>query len=413
MTASVRERMRHAVAHHAASAPRPPVSPAREPDALPPIEKILGGDWHETEHGPVFVRDEWYPLDHEHGAFPLRAALEVGGTPLAHLLGAPHAPHPENLAFFDIETTGLSGGTGTYVMLAGLGSYEDGAFRMRQYFLADLAHERAMLAMLAEDLRRFDGMVTYNGRAFDVPVVETRLTMARLASPWRGWPHFDLLPPVRRLYRHRMAGCRLADAERRLLRIERLDDVPGWLIPSLYFDYLRAGRASPLRGVFRHNAEDVLSLVGVLAALGCLLAGDPLDPDDAAAVARWWEHAGEPHRAMALYRQALPWLEGGDDWAWAAQRHAALCKRFGERDEAASLWSRLVAHGDRASALELTMHLEHRVRDHGGAERIALALLRDAAGLERVALEHRLARLRRKLGNGGYEPGARHSVRTG
>ncbi len=85
-------------------------------------------------------------------------------------------------------------------------------------------------------------------------------------------PHFDLLHPVRRLYRHRMPGCRLADAERRLLRIDRPDDVPGWLIPSLYFDYLRAGRAAPLRGVFRHNAEDVLSLVGVLATLGRLLS---------------------------------------------------------------------------------------------------------------------------------------------
>jgi len=396
MTVSVRERMRHAVAHNAASASPPPSPPARESDQLPPIEKILGGDWHETEHGPVFVRDDWYPLDHEHGAMPLGAALEVGGTPLAHLLGGAAAPHPANLAFFDVETTGLSGGTGTYVVLAGLGSYEDGAFRMRQYFLADLAHERAMLAMLANDLRRFDGLVTYNGRAFDVPVVETRLTMARLASPWHGKPHFDLLPPVRRLYRHRMAGCRLADAERRLLRIERPDDVPGWLIPSLYFDYLRAGRASPLRGVFRHNAEDVLSLVGVLASLARLLAGDPLDPNDAVAVARWWEHAGEPHRAMALYRQALPWLEGGDDWAWAAGRHAALCKRFGDRDEAAGLWSQLLAQGDRASALELAMHFEHRVRDHRAAERIAAALVQDAVGLERAALEHRLARVRRK-----------------
>jgi hypothetical protein len=268
---------------------------------------------------------------------------------------------------------------------------------MRQYFLADIAHERAMLAMLAADLRRFDGLVTYNGRAFDVPFVETRLTMARLRSPCDGMPHFDLLHPVRRLYRHRMPGCRLADAERRLLRIERPDDVPGWLIPSLYFDYLRAGRASPLRGVFRHNAEDVLSLVGVLASLGRLLSGAPLDPEDGAAVARWWEHAGEPHRAMRLYREALPWLEGDDDWTWAASRHAALCKRFGHREEAAGLWRSLWAQGDAAAGVELAMHLEHYARDLAPAEDVTLALLREARGAERAALEHRLARLRRKL----------------
>lgn len=394
MSTALRERMRHAVATHADAA-RTSARRA-EPASLPPIAQILRGDWHEPEYGPVFVRDEWYTLDHEHGALPLRSALGVEAAALARLLGAVEAPHPSRLAFFDIETTGLSGGTGTYIVLAGLGSFEDGAFRMRQYFLADVAQERAMLAMLAADLRRFDGIVTYNGRAFDVPFVETRLTMARLPSPCGGMPHFDLLHPVRRLYRHRMPGCRLADAERRLLRIDRPDDVPGWLIPSLYFDYLRAGRAAPLRGVFRHNAEDVLSLVGVLATLGRLLSDDVPDPEDAVAAGRWWEHAGEPHRAMRLYREALPWIEGGDDWAWAASRHAALCKRFGDREEAAALWRRLWVEGERAAGLELAMHLEHHLRDVAGAESLTLALLQRAGDVEGAALEHRLARLRRK-----------------
>ncbi len=238
-----------------------------------------------------------------------------------------------------------------------------------------------------------------------MPVVETRLTMARVASPWAGWPHFDLLHPMRRLYRHRMPGCRLADAERRLLRIERPDDIPGWLIPSLYFDYLRAGRAAPLRGVFRHNAEDVLSLVGVLARLARLLDGEALDPEDAVAVARWWEHAGEPQRAMGLYREALPWLEGGDDWAWAARRHAGLCRRHGGRHESVPLWEALHGLGDRAAGLQLAIHLEHHARDPLAAERITRALIDGAPLAERDALEHRLARLRRKLGAAGLRRG--------
>src|SRR3990172_4704619 len=121
-------------------------------------------------------------------------------------------------------------------------------FRLRQSFLGGLRHERAMLAMLAEDLARFEAVVTYNGRAFDVPIVESRLTMARLPSPYRSMAHFDLLHPVRRLYAHRMPGCRLAEAERRLLRLDRPDDVPGYLIPPLYRDYPLAGRARPPRG---------------------------------------------------------------------------------------------------------------------------------------------------------------------
>ena len=393
-TAAVRDRLRHAVGQQAAAAPRPA---APVPEDLPPIAQILRGDWHETAEGPVFVRDDWFPLDHCHGTLPLAAALDAAPDSLAHLLGAIEAPDAARLAFFDIETTGLAGGTGTYVVLAGLGSYEDGAFRMRQYFLAGPAYERAMLAMLADDLGRFDGLVTYNGRAFDVPFVEARMTLARLRAPLDRLAHFDLLHPVRRLYKHRMPGCRLADLEHRLLRFERTDDIPGSLIPSLYFDYVRAGRASPLRGVFRHNAEDVLSLVGVLATLGRLLGGETLDPDDAAAVGRWWEHAGDTARAARLYAEALPWLEGGEDWTWVASRLARLHKRSGERERAVALWNELWAQGDRGAGLELAKHFEHRARDPRPAMEVTRALLIRAPEAERIALEHRFSRLLRKL----------------
>ncbi|MDP9238319.1 MAG: ribonuclease H-like domain-containing protein [Chloroflexota bacterium] len=397
---ALKDRLRYAVSAHA-TAVRPPPHPSAA--APPPIAQILRGDWHETAHGPVFVRDEWFPLDHHHGAFPLGCALDATAASLACLLNGGAAPAPARLAFFDIETTGLSSGTGTYMVLAGLGSYETAApgepaaFRMRQYFLADLAHERAMLAMLADDLARFDGLVTYNGRAFDMPFVQSRLTLSRLRYPCDGLPHFDLLHIVRRLYKHRMPGCKLAEAERRLLRIDRPDDVPGSLIPSIYFDYLRAGRVSPLRAVFRHNAEDVLSLVGVLAQTAALFSRVDLDPEDAVAVARWWELVGEPGRAAALYRSSLRWLEGGEDWGWAAMRLARLCRRSGEREEAAALWQYLWAQCDRASGVELAKHLEHHARDLGAAAEVTRALLVRAEDAQRIRLVHRLARLERKL----------------
>jgi uncharacterized protein YprB with RNaseH-like and TPR domain len=404
MTAAVAlDRMRHAVRARGGTSP-----PASNLDALavsnrsmnPALAQILRGEWHDTAHGAVFVCDEWLPLEHEHGALALRSALNADRRALSLLLGSA-APELSRLAFFDIETTGLAGGTGTYVVIAGLGSYERAAageplaFRMRQYFLADIAGERAMLAMLGDDLRRFDGLVTYNGRTFDVPFVETRLTLSRLPSPYPDLAHFDLLHPVRRLYRHRMPSCRLADAERRLLRVERPDDVPGSLIPQLYFDYLRAGRIAPLRGVMRHNADDVLSLVGVLARLAALFTDERLDPEDAVAVARWWEREGEEGVASALYRDALPWLQGGGDWQWAAARHARLCRRSGARDEASALWGELWAAGDRAAGLELAKHLEHHSRDLAAAERVTRGLLAGASDAERMTLTARMERLRR------------------
>jgi uncharacterized protein YprB with RNaseH-like and TPR domain len=397
------DRLRHAIAAYQSAQPRvaPPPSAVLHGQDLPPIEQILRGEWHDTPHGPVFLRDDWFPLNHTHGIIALGGVLEADPDALAALLRTRRAPHPERYAFFDIETTGLSGGTGTYVVLAGMGSFErtlpgePPSFRLRQYFLAGPQHERAMLHMLAEDLARFEAVVTYNGSAFDVPVVETRLTLARLPSPYRGMAHLDLLHPVRRLYAHRMPGCRLAEAERRLLRLDRPDDVPGYLIPALYRDYLLAGRASPLRGVFRHNAEDVLSLVGVLAALASLIARDDHDPDDAVAVGRWCERAGQPRRAMRLYRAALPWIEGGDDWAWAASRHAMLCKRHQPREEAVAIWRRLWEAGDRVAGLELAKHLEHRERAFEEAAAVVTVLLQNA-GANGEDLSYRLARIQRR-----------------
>lgn len=398
-TAATLERLRHAVGVHV-TAVRPPPPVARE---LPPLADLLRGEWHETAHGAVFVRDEWYPLEHLHGSLPLGCALEAAPSAFASLLGAAEAPSAARLAFFDIETTGLSGGTGVYMVLAGLGSYECAApgeplaFRMRQYFLADLAQERAMLTMLAADLGRFEGLVTYNGRAFDMPFVQTRMTLSRLPHSLGDLRHIDLLHIVRRLYKHRMPGCRLAEAERRLLRIERPDDIPGSLIPAIYFDYLRAGRVGPLRGVFRHNADDVLSLVGVLARVASLFSQADLDPDDAVAVARWWEYAGQRERAVRLYRSALPWLEGSADWVWASSRLAQLCRRAGNRNEAVACWAALWQKGDRAAGLAMAKHLEHGARDVVAAMEITSALLEGAAGDEQKALDHRLARLHRKL----------------
>lgn len=379
--------MRRAVAVHAAAQPAPKPPPSRD---LPPIDRILQGAWQETPHGPAFIRDEWFAFDHLHGTLPLSAPLRACPDALALLCGA-EAPEPGRLAFFDIETTGLAGGTGTYIVLAGLGTFEEHGFRLRQYFLADIAGECAMLSLLAEDLARCRGIVTYNGRAFDVPCLETRMALSRQQHTCRDLPHFDLLHAVRRLYKHRMPGCKLAEAERRLLRIERHDDLPGRLIPALYFDYVRAGRAAPLRPVFRHNADDVLSLVGLLAALARLLTvNEPLDPEDAVAVARWWELARRPERALPLYREALPWLEGGDDWAWAAGRYARLCRRAGARHEAVAHWLKLWGQGDAAAGLELAKHLEHRERDFDSAAAITRELL--AAGND-PAFEHRLTRL--------------------
>ncbi len=409
---SLRDRLRHAArVHSEATRARESESPAggapsgnaSSLDAGPPREalaKILGGEWRETDAGPVFVREVWFPLAHRHGRARLSEVTELSDEELGTALGESAVPPVESLGFFDLETTGLSGGTGTYFFLAGLGSFAQRSgelsFRLRQYFLADLTHERALLALLRRDLNACSAVVTYNGRGFDLPLVETRMLLAREEIPAARERNFDLIYPVRRLYRHRLPTCRLADAERELLAVARGEDVPGWKAPAIYFDYLRAGRIAPLRGVLAHNADDVLSTTLLLAHLASLFRSEELAPPDTASVARWWEYRSEPERARTLYASALPRLEGSDDWFWAAERHAFLCKRAGERDEAARLWRRLWSRGNRRAGLELAKHLEHHARDLAAAEDVTRRLSDGAPRNERDALAHRLRRLERK-----------------
>ena len=409
-SSSFKERLRQAVRQHVhpkadgdASVEAGSVAalPEKRGVSAAAVESILGGKWIETEHGRALIVDVEYPLDHTHGGGAIGAFLRSAPSARGCLLPDDLDTPPQAFGFFDIETTGLSGGTGTYCFLAALGTFTENAFRVRQYFLADLLEERAMMTVLTDDLRSCEVVVTYNGRCFDVPCVDTRMLLARFPSPFEHAYNLDLLYTVRRLYRHRLESCRLSDAEQGLLGFQRDDDIPGWMAPSLYFDYLRAGRVAPLRGVLRHNRDDVLSTLGLLAHATELFANESPKPEDAVALARWWEQTGGGERARKLYAGALPKLEGEDDWPWAATRHAFLCKRAGEREEAARWWQRRWEHGDRRAGLELAKHFEHWKRDLLSAERITSDLLDSSTGDDSGALEHRLSRVRRKLSRRG------------
>ncbi|HEY8489675.1 MAG TPA: ribonuclease H-like domain-containing protein [Dehalococcoidia bacterium] len=408
----LRDRLRLALgtdASPAAAAAPPAWGPPR-----PALERHLPGAWLETALGPAFVLEERWPLDHAHGRLPLERVREVPGAALARLAGHASLARLDlaRTVFLDVETTGLAGGTGTYVFLVGVGHLDGGSFRLRQYLLADLRHEPAMLDALAGFLAGFEGVVTYNGRAFDLPLIQTRLTLNRLPADLDRLLHLDLLPPARRFYRGRLPSCRLAEIERSVLSFFRRDDVPGWLVPSAYFRYLRTGDPSGLRGVVRHNALDILSLVALTAHLGGLLDGrTPDGPLDCLAAAAVEERDGYLDRAAALYRLALEHALPEPERAAVRQRLARLCRRLGRWEEAAEQWAALAfrpGNRDLGPLVELAKVYEHRLRRFDQAAAVverALALVERhhalvaprAAARHRADLEHRLARLRRRL----------------
>jgi uncharacterized protein YprB with RNaseH-like and TPR domain len=298
-----------------------------------------------------------------------------------------------SLAFIDTETTGLAGGAGTLVFLVGVGACDGDAFVLRQYFLLDPGDEPALLATLIDDLAPRTGWVTYNGRAFDLPLLETRLTVNRRRGALGQRPHLDLLTPTRRLYRGRLPSCSLGDVERHVFAIAREDDdVPGWLIPQLYHDYLRTGNPREMRRVIYHNTVDILSMVTLAAHLLEVFA-TPFDsgprtaragggeaspaaraaavhpaepaPADLLRLACWHADNGRPAEAEPAFQRALAGKLSLTDRELGLNRLAALLKKQGRRAEAVPAWEQLASFSldDPAPFVELAKYFEWHARD--------------------------------------------------
>lgn len=169
--------------------------------------------------------------------------------------------------FFDTETTGLAGGVGTRAFMIGASDWVDGQLRVRQLTITTTGAEQAMLEAFRSWLQPDTLLVSYNGRSYDAPLLAGRFRLARMGAPLQGIDHLDLLYPTRRRYKGRWENCRLATIERNALGIVREDDLPGSEAPAAWLCYLRGGSAATLRGVLRHNHQDLVTLAALLLHL--------------------------------------------------------------------------------------------------------------------------------------------------
>jgi len=217
--------------------------------------------------------------------------------------------HPETWAFLDTETTGLAGGSGTCAFLIGVGRITPKGFRVCQYFMRDFAEEASSLSALEEDLASATTLVTYNGKTFDLPLLETRFRMARKKPHFMKLPHLDLLHGARRLWRLRYESCKLTALEAEVLGIEREGDVPGFLIPPIYFDFVRNGIADQLAPVFHHNALDIVSLA-CLTSIVPWVFRDPLQTNlthggEMISLGRWLLRMKKDEEALEMFRRGV------------------------------------------------------------------------------------------------------------
>jgi len=388
-----------------------------EDDALPGLRV-------DTPLGSFQLIETSYDLEFQHGPKRLADLLSHDPAVAARLARDEKLAASgglAGLAFIDTETTGLAGGAGTLAFLVGVGRCDGERFVLRQYFLLDPGHEEALLTALVTDLETRTGWVTYNGRAFDLPLLETRLTMNRQRGALGQRPHLDLLTPTRRLYRGRLPSCSLGDIERGVFKIVRdQDDVPGYLIPQMYVDYLRTRRADEMRRVIYHNTIDILSMVTLAAHLMDVFAtpfaaarparraqpaSEPA-PEDLLRLACWHADNARPAEAEAAFRSALEGRLALDDRRLALTRLAALLKRQERRAEAVTAWEQLASFtvDDLNAFVELAKYYEWHARDLAQAaawtERALGVVAGWPAGWQRAdafsQLQHRQQRIKDK-----------------
>jgi len=390
----------------ASELPRPPTTSQNG------IESVVPGSFLSTRLGEVFVAQQSFPSDYLHGSASIACSSSLA-------LIAQWAKDPRiaelplsALAFLDTETSGLTGGTGTYAFLVGVGRFIDGQFELRQFFMQDPAEEPALLEGLADFLAPARALVTFNGKAFDAPILTTRYVMNRIPVPYKGYCHIDLLPLARRLWRDRLESRALKYLEEHVLGLKRTsEEVPGYEIPWLYMDYLRSQDARPLAGVFYHNAMDVVAMAALLTHMNEMITNPYRGPVeyglDFIALGKLFEDLGLWEEAARLFERGLECDISESDFGLAVKRLSILQKRRGDFEEAVRLWEQAAAEGHIYAHIEIAKYYEHKRRDIKSALQWTRSALEhvehgDLPAYERkywlAEISRRLARLERKDG---------------
>lgn len=400
---ALRARLRHAGLKPASELEKPRVKSAQLPSDWPG-QPVTGPD------GIYYLAEYRYGPEGRPGDQGLLDFLPY--SPLPDFLEIPRETDLSKMVFMDTETTGLAGGTGTLAFLIGTGACIDGAFVVRQYFLPDPSAEGAMLAAALAEMEAGSALVTFNGRGFDVPILQARTSLRlRRRDALAQTPHWDLLPHARRLWKRRLESCALRSLETELLGVRRsTEDVPSSMIPDLYREYLRTGDPRLIAGVLYHNVQDVLSMA-LLAARVLNRYTRPIaeieDPLEVLSLAFAHRALGRSEFAESAFRSAAQSGLDSVNRSRALEGLAGILKAKGDSAAAVEFWEAWVtsASDDPRPSIELAKYYEWKLDDPATAmewtERAgsAAAVLPAGAGRRDVerALAHRLARLQRKM----------------
>jgi uncharacterized protein YprB with RNaseH-like and TPR domain len=390
-----------------------------ERKAKPPkdsfLAEYLNGKIISNSVGEYVQLHKTYGTTYRHGNVCLSDLTSVDGKTVCFLSATQNLQRFDvrRTIFLDTETTGLAGGSGTYPFLVGIGYFESDKFVLRQYFMRDYGEEKALLHDLSKHLENYPFIVTYNGKGYDLPILKTRYILNRIKSSLEFDGHLDLLFPARRIWKQRVKDCRLSNLENKILGVERELDIPSYLIPQAYFEFLRSGENEKIKLIMEHNANDIVSMAALLAHL-CQLLENPdklegIYPEDLFSLGKSFYYSEQYDRACWCLEKAADKSSSEELFLQSHRYLGRLFKRTGEWQKAENTWQKVVKDYNRFCLepyLELAKLYEHRARNYSRA----LALVEKAIdnlnasinnqmnyGLEQ-SLYYRKQRLLRKLG---------------
>ncbi len=345
------------------SSPRPKKKNISMVDAIGEGAKII-----ENQLGNVVIVENNYPYGYQHGVIEFKDLINVDPIHKAGKLKS-GGDNLKKMIFLDTETTGLSGGTGTLAFLVGIARFDDEGLKLTQFLVEDPSEEQAMLLQFTNQTEDVEAVITFNGKSFDMPLLKSRYVLNRMPIHFGEWGHLDLLHLARRIWRQRLASRSLKDLEHEILHIPRSEDeVPGWMIPEIYFNYLRSGDASQIANVVYHNAMDIVSLAALYFAITQMLDEDlfsnKLHNWDVFAIGQLYEDIGEIHKSISIYEYCLSLKDiETEKKVEIITRLAKLYKKVTNWDKAKDLWETNGNNGDIDACIELAKYYEHELKD--------------------------------------------------
>lgn len=365
------------------------------------------------EREPLQFYENPYTLDTHYGKITLSSGLDIKGDILT-LLSKDSAFKTLDLStalFLDLETTGLSGGTGVIPFLVGMGYYRDDKFYVSQYFLGELAEEERMIQELDQFFTEmnFQSIVTYNGKCFDMPLLETRFILQKKPFLLNELPHLDFLFPARSLWKHKHESCRLSHLAHEVVQTGRTEDIPSAEIPGRYFQYLHTGNFDLIEPIIYHNQEDILSLLGVVVVGAHIFSEGKeeklSDAMDLYGAGKVMENVGDIEKSIYYFERALGGNLSDEVSLLAKKKLSYYFKRNKEWDRAIFIWKEIAALNEISinelfSFRELAMYYEHREKEYEEARKIAeegLVLSMGIYSYFEGDFRHRLDRLKHKI----------------